>query len=157
MSLFNNNVVSYGSNPVHLGRKYSSGNGSPGSPIMGSGSCGPGDYSMGGLSSYSYGSPYDSLAGFGQSMAGNGHMGSDGWPSPHPSAPPPHPSVSHSMQLGPEPNNSSSSSSAVAAAAALQAAMQVRSYPVRVPVQLIGPNYSQIDPERCLKGTGTGL
>jgi hypothetical protein len=126
MSLFNNNVMNYG-NPVHIGRKYGSG-----SPIMGSSSCGPGDYSMSGLTSYSYGSPYDSLAGFGQSMGGNGHMGSDGWPSPHPAPPPHHTPVSHSMQLGPQvsgnvhdSSNSSSSSSAVAAAAALQAAMQV--------------------------------
>jgi len=124
MSLFNNNVVSY-SNPVHLGRKYTTGNTSPGGSMLGSGSCQPGDYSMGGLSSYSYGSPYDPLAGFSQSMGGNGHVGSDGWPNPHSAVPPPHPSVSHSMQLGPEPPNPSSPSSAVAAAAALQAAMQV--------------------------------
>lgn len=129
MSLFNNNVMNYG-NPGHISRKYG-GNGSPErSPLMGGGSCGPGDYSMGGLTSYSYGSPYDSLAGFGQSMGGNGHMGSEAWPSPHP-PPPPHPPVSHHMQLGPpvgsnvHDTSSSSSSSAVAAAAALQAAMQV--------------------------------
>jgi len=60
-----------------------------------SNSCG--DYSMSGLSSYSYGSPYDPLAGFSQSMGGNGTMVTDGWPPPPSSVP----HSSHHMQLPP--------------------------------------------------------